>query len=214
MVTCRVAVVGAVGLGLAAGVAHADPAPDPTAPAAPDPVALHAGEANLEPVGRHGIIVSGALQGATVIGFGSRGDTGLGGMFSLRLGKVASPTWNILLEIQGGAIAHQPLGGDLSTNQQGELMVGAQHYVAPSFWLRGGLGWGSYVRENENVQQPGGAKVLVAREVLAGVVDTLGVGVDLVRWRYATLAVEGSTSMLIHKHGATTMSGFGLGLTF
>jgi hypothetical protein len=202
----------------AARVGAADPAPAAAPPPPPpsdgsdaqlDPAAADAAAANLEPVGRHGVVFSASALPGMFIGFGSRGDSGLGGEFSLRLGKTASSTTTMYFELQGGGLVHQPPNMPATSNALGGALVGALHYVAPSLWLRVGLGWGSYVRNDEQVN---GA--LVAHETLAGPLGDVGLGIDLVRWKSTTLGLEISGSTLLHRHGVTTMSGTGLGLTF
>ncbi len=204
------ALVGALGLAAAARVASAEPEADPAV--------TDAASANLAPTGRHGIVVSATIAPGAFIGFGQRGDSGLSGMFSLRLGKVASSTTIMYAELQGGGLVHQP-GADPSmpsapkpaatSNNLGALLVGALHYVAPSLWLRIGFGFGDYSRNQEQVDG-----ILIAHEALGGVIGNVGIGLDLVRWRYAALGLEASSSTLIHHGGMTTMSGLGLGLTF
>ena len=147
-----------------------------------DPAAEDVANANLEPAGRHGIVFSGAMLPGEFIGFGSRSDTGLSGSVLLRLGKVASPTTTMYVELEGGGIVHQPATmrpATAATNSLAAVLVGALHYVAPSLWLRIGLGWGTYTRDEEPVDG-----VLVAHETLAGPISNVGVGLDLVRWRY------------------------------
>ena len=196
---------------IAARIAHADaPAPAPAAEVEPDPAVVDAASANLEPTGRHGIVVSGALMPSEFVGFGSRSDTGLSASVSLRLGKVASSTTTMYIELEGAALVHQPVGQPTTaTNSLAAALVGALHYVAPSLWLRFGLGVGSYSRDEELVDG-----MLVAHERLGGAISNVGVGLDLVKWRYAALGVEASSSLLIHRDGWTTMSGLGVGLTF
>jgi hypothetical protein len=118
-------------------------------------------------------------------------------------------------EVQGGGIVHQPatMPGEpkpaIATNSLAAILAGAQHYIAPSLWLRIGFGFGSYSRNDEPVNG-----VLVAHETLAGFISNVGIGLDLVRWRYTALGVEASSSWLLHRDGMTTMSGLGVGLTF
>ncbi len=192
--------------------AHADAPPPPaTGSADVDPAVEDTANANLEPVGRHGVVVAGAIMPSEFIGLGSRADTGLSGSFSLRLGKVASTTTTMYIEGQAAALVHKPAGQATATNSLAVALVGALHYVAPSLWLRIGFGAGAYTRDQEPIA-PGG--VLVAHERLGGMASNLGLGLDLVRWRYAALGVEASSTLLIHRDGWTTMSGFGVDLTF
>lgn len=193
--------VGALCLAGAARAAAADPEPDPAV--------ADAASANLAPTGRHGIVVSATIAPAAFVGFGARGDSGLAGLFSLRLGKVASSTTIMYAELQGGGLVHKPMNLPSTSNNLGALLVGALHYVAPSLWLRVGFGVGDYSRNQEQV-----SGILVAHEALAGMIGNVGIGLDLVRWRYAALGLEASSSALIHHGGMTTMSGLGLGLTF
>ena len=185
----------------AAGTALAEPAQDAAV--------ADAADANLAPTGRHGIVISATIAPGAFIGFGSRGDSGLSGMFSLRLGKVASSTTIMYAELQGGGLVHKPMTLPSTSNNLGAVLAGALHYVAPSLWLRIGFGFGDYARNDEQLDG-----VLVAHESLPGAIGNVGLGLDLVRWRYAALGLEASSSALLHRGGMTTMSGLGLGLTF
>ena len=58
----------------------------------PDPAAVNAGEANLEPIAqRQGLAFTLAIGGAVTLGFGINDSTGTGGSGVLRLAHVATP---------------------------------------------------------------------------------------------------------------------------
>jgi hypothetical protein len=128
---------------------------------------------------------------------------------SFRLGKVASSSTIMYFELHGAGLLHKPMGLPTASNSLVGIAVGAQHYVAPTLWLRLSLGWGTYVRDDEKVDG-----VVVAHETFPGPYGNVGIGLDLVHWRHATLGAEAISSMLIHRNGVTTASGIGLDLTF
>lgn len=178
-----------------AGVAHADDTVDPNA-------AQSAGEANLETKApRAGVTFAGALTGGLII---SKGKTATVPAVSLRLGHVATATTIVTVELVGGTYAHkQSMTGGTLIDSQLSLVVGGQVYIAPSVWVRGAGGIGSHTTDDGTGQTPHGG--------LSGV---FGAGVDLVRWHYVVLGLEGFYSGTFAKGGYTSLGGVGLGLSY
>ena len=183
----------AAALLLAAGVAHADP----------DPHAVEsASEAHLETKApRAGTTFAAALGGGLII---SNGQTARVPTLSLRLGHVATASTVVFAELVGGTYAHKAaVMSDTRIDSQVSFLIGAQVYIAPSVWLRGGGGVGTHnVDDGTGITPHGG---------LSGVG---GAGVDLVRWRYLVLGVEGFYTGTFAKGGYTSLGGLSLGLSY
>ncbi len=127
-----------------------------------------------------------------LLGFGIDGSSGRGGSLDLRLGRVATPHTVITFELTG-TIALHGTAAVTYTNRDTNLLVGAQHYVNESLWLRfaGGIGVfeGKQVRLSStgmlgDVQQTGPA-------VLGGV------GLDVARFKWAVFGFEVGTSVMV-----------------
>jgi hypothetical protein len=88
-------------------------------------------------------------------------------------------------------------------DSQVSFLIGAQVYIAPSVWLRGGGGVGTHNVDDGNGMTPHGG--------LSGVG---GAGVDLVRWKYLVLGVEGFYTGTFAKGGYTSLGGLSLGLSY
>lgn len=181
---------------------------------APEPVAMRAADANLESTEQRRGFTFG-LQIGPSLTFGA--DVGTGGALALRVGQVATPWTVIDLELDGSAVLHtvhdpaDPDGkGRLVANANGSLMVGVQHWVFPSLFLRLGVGGGRY-RCNE-CGAPG-ADGMRATEEYAGVAGGLGVGLDLVRWSNVVLGAEVHTVSLLTVDGVLVNSSLGLTLS-
>jgi hypothetical protein len=183
----------AAALLLAAGVAHADP----------DPHAVEsASEANLETKApRAGTTFAAAIGGGLII---SNGQTARVPTLSLRLGHVATASTVVFAELVGGTYAHKAaVMSDTRIDSQVSFLIGAQVYIAPSVWLRGGGGVGTHnVDDGTGITPHGG---------LSGVG---GAGVDLVRWKYLVLGVEGFYTGTFAKGGYTSLGGLSLGLSY
>jgi hypothetical protein len=183
----------AAALLLAAGVAHADP----------DPHAVEsASEANLETKApRAGTTFAAAIGGGLII---SNGQTARVPTLSLRLGHVATASTVVFAELVGGTYAHKAaVMSDTRIDSQVSFLIGAQVYIAPSVWLRGGGGVGTHnVDDGTGITPHGG---------LPGVG---GAGVDLVRWKYLVLGVEGFYTGTFAKGGYTSLGGLSLGLSY
>jgi hypothetical protein len=175
------------------GVAHADDV---------DPNAQVAGsEANLESVApREGVTYAGVVGGGMII---SQGKSAPVPTLDLRLGHVATATTIITLEIVGGTYAHKEATmGTTHLDTQTSLLVGAQVYIAPSVWVRGGGGLGSHNTDDGTGLTPHG-----------GLTGIAGAGVDLVRWHQIVLGIEGFYNGTFAKGGYTSLGGIGIGLT-
>jgi hypothetical protein len=193
--------------------APAMPAP-PTAAKDPDPAALAAADANLESTARRsGMTFAVALGGGITFGLGVKDAVGRGGGGSFRLGRVATPNTIIQLELAVHALPHRP--GKLSptdptpaisTNETADLLIGAQHYVNPSLWVRAGIGYGAY--EGHDVPMRG------QNVSLHGLATVVGGGVDLVRWRHVVLDMEIFSVAMINRQGVLSSSALLLGVAF
>jgi hypothetical protein len=177
-----------------AGVAYAEPDVDPNAQ-------VTGSEANLESIApRDGMTYAGSLGGGMII---SQGKTAPVPTLDLRLGRVATATTIITLELVGGTYTHKlSTTGATLLDTQTSLLVGAQVYIAPSVWVRGGAGVGSHNTDDGTGLTPHG-----------GLTGIGGAGVDLVRWHQVVLALEGFYNGTFAKGGYTSLGGAGLSLT-
>jgi len=180
---------------LAAGTAYADDAIDPSA-------AQSAGEANLETKApREGVTFAAALGGGMII---SQGKTATAPVLSLRLGHVANASTVVTVELIGGTYAHNPdMTSGTRVDGEGDLLVGGQVYIAPSVWLRGAGGVGVHTTDDGTGRKTG-----------AGLGGLGGVGLDLVRWHYAVLGLEGFYCGTFAKGGYVSLGGLSVGLSY
>lgn len=193
----------AVALVAIVGTASADTVA-PVAEPLPDPAALRAGDANLEPIThRKGFTVGASVAPELTIGNGDVGSN-TGGLLLLRLGQVATPSSVVYLELAGAGQLHK-VGERLEQNTHTSFLVGAQ-YWAGSLWVRGGLGLGIY-RGND---------VPIAGHDIrhVGPGSSVGVGVDLVRMKSAVLDLELFAMGMLYRRGIIMTSGVGFGLSF
>lgn len=177
-----------------AGVAHADPDVDPNAQ-------VSGSEANLESnAPREGMTYAGAIGGGMII---SQGKTAPVPTLDLRLGHVATATTIVTIELVGGTYAHKDsVMGTTHIDTQTSFLIGAQVYIAPSVWVRGGGGVGSHNTDDGSGLTPHG-----------GLTGIGGAGVDLVRWHYVVLGLEGFYTGTFAKGGYTSLGGIGLSLS-
>ena len=182
------------------GVAHADEdKADPTAEAAAE-------EANLESnAPRAGMTFSVALGGGVTMGDG----VGRGPALSFRVGRVATPSTVLTLELTGGSLFHQetaPMGeGPLRHNDFVGLLAGALHYVSGSFWIRGAGGLATYTVDSGDT----------TNHAHLGVGGVGGVGLDLMRWHYLVLGVETFGQVaIVGTRGLMVNTGLCIGLTY
>jgi hypothetical protein len=207
--TSRLAVAGVLA---AAGVARAD------APAAasepPDPAVEEAGDANLESTAhRSGVTLSGSVGGGMIVGFGIDDSAGRGGAISVRLGHVATPRTVVVLGVDVTLALHQPKGEGVQANSDTNLLVGAQHYVDPSLWLRFGGGVGVYQRKRIVVGVVDGREQLGDR-TLVGPAALAGIGLDIARFKWAVLGIEAATTAMVNRDGVLLASHLNLGVSF
>jgi hypothetical protein len=197
-----------------AGVARAGAPPASAPPAGPPPppdgAVEDAGDANLEPdERRHGVTFAITTGGGLIVGFGIDDSVGRGGALALRLGHVATRRTVITFELAATAALHRPATtGGTATNTNVKLAAGAQYYVVPSAYLRlaGGLG----VYQGREVELPNGQRGSLD---LAGLAVVGGFGVDLVRYKWAVVGFELTTSATITGEGTLLSTSFGLGVT-
>ncbi|HEU4726980.1 MAG TPA: hypothetical protein VFT22_03805 [Kofleriaceae bacterium] len=203
---------------ITATTARADPAGPGAAPRtaaansdSPDRAVVEAGDANLESVDdRRGVTFSASVGGGLIIGFGIDDSVGRGGSVSLRLGHVATRSTVITFELAVTAVLHkQGMSGPTETNTDTNLLAGALHYVNKSLWLRFGGGLGVY--QGRKVVLPNGQP---GDLTLVGPAALAGVGLDLVRFKYAVLGLEFGTSAMVNREGLLLASATHLGLTF
>ena len=198
------------GLVAAAAPAHAEAPASP-----PDPAALEAGDANLESTAhRQGMTFAASIGGGLLLGFGIKDSVGRGGSVSLRLGHVATPRTVISLEFAITAALHRPaatatMPSTIKTDTNAELLLGAQYYVDPSLWVRGGAGAGTYQRRGVVV-----SKVDLGDVTLIGGAALFGAGVDLARFKWAVLDIEFATSAMICSDGVLASAAIGFGVAF
>jgi hypothetical protein len=200
----------ALALLLACTVAHAGGLQD-QAVKDPDPAADRAGDANLESKEhRSGLTFAGSLGGSVTLGFGIKDSVGRGGSLSLRLGHVATPRTLITFEVAFDAVLHQPPGmnSSIETNSNTDLVAGAQYYVNPSFWIRGGGGVGIY--QGRQVALSNGQR---GNLQLIGPAALGGFGIDFVRVKYVVFGFEGKVSAMASNQGVLMALALGLGLS-
>jgi hypothetical protein len=187
----------------------------PYVPGPPDRHAVAAAEdANVEPEGgRTGMVFAAAVGPAIMIGIKiDEKTTGTGGGFSFRIGRVANRDTVINLEVCGIVFPYTFTRGtppnevtERRFNQSGIATIGAQTWVAPTFWLRGGVGLASFTSRGNGAQfdttinRFGGGAVA-------------GAGVELVRRRSIALALEFLVNGAIYRNGAVIGGSLGLSL--
>jgi len=208
-----------VGVCAGAGAARADaiaPAGARTevagaAPAAPDPSAIEAGDANLEPLGdRRGVTFAACFGGGLMVGFGIKDSVGRGGAGSLRLGHVATPRTVVTFEIEGTGALHRPAKtAAIETNTLINALVGAQYYANRSLWLRSAGGFGLY--QGRKVVMSNGT---LGDVTLPGGTMLFGAGFDLARYKWLVATFEVRLSAMINSDGVLMAFGTGFGIAF
>jgi len=195
-------------------VAHADAQRPPSADATPDPAVQDAAEANLETnESRSGLTFAIQLGGGLTVGFGMDDSVGRGGAISLRLGHVATRRTVITFELTGTASLHKAaMMSPTKANTDVNLMTGAQYFVNRSLWLRAAGGVGIYTRRGLRKTEPGDPGV--EDVTLVGPAALGGIGVELLRFKWAAVGFEFGTSMMVSREGLLIASGAGLDLTF
>jgi hypothetical protein len=175
----------------------------------PDPAAIEAGDANLEPLAlREGLIFPLGLGGALSVGIGMDGATGQGGAGTLRLAHVANARSTIAVEIVGSALFFN-VSGHLYRTDVTNFLVAGQYYLNAALWLRGGIGLGRYGGPELRMEN----FILRDRFRYAGPAGSAGAGVDLVRLKRFRASVEFCSTAMINRDGVLSSSGFLLGLS-
>jgi hypothetical protein len=193
--------------------AHADApqgAAAASADATPDPAVQDADEANLETTeSRSGLTFAIQLGGGLTVGFGIKDSVGRGGALSLRLGHVATRRTVITFELTGTASLHKAaMMSSAKANTDANLLTGAQYYVNRSLWLRAAGGVGVYTRRDAS--DASGTKDIT----LVGPAALGGIGVELLRFKWAALGFEVGTSTMVSRDGLLIASVAGLDLSF
>jgi hypothetical protein len=189
-------------------VAYADAAP--SADATPDPAVQDAADANLETNdSRSGLTFAIQVGGGLTVGFGINDSVGRGGSLSLRLGHVATRRTVITFELTGTASLHKAASmNSTKANTDVNLMAGAQYYVNRSLWLRAAGGLGVYTRRDVR------GTMGVEDVTLVGPAALGGIGVEILRFKWAALGFEIGASTMVNRDGVLIASGAGLDLTF
>ncbi|HEX5062658.1 MAG TPA: hypothetical protein VFV99_24970 [Kofleriaceae bacterium] len=199
-----------------AHVAHADTPQkpgDPPKPAetaakqpAPDEIAdIESREANLESnEPRKGFTFAGAVGGSISLGDG----VGRGPALSLRLGHVATRKTVITFELGGSSSLHKRATTDETlTDSNFGLMTGAQRYTSGSFWVRA-AGGVTFLVKNAMTNGTGGDDAII------GAGGLVGAGLDLARWGYLVLGLEGFGMASASSDGMRAQLAFQLGLSY
>jgi hypothetical protein len=193
----------------ATSVAYGD-APPPSADATPDPAVEDAADANLESNdSRSGLTFAVQLGGGLTVGFGINDSVGRGGSISLRLGHVATRRTVITFELTATAALHKAATmSSTKANTDVNLLAGAQYYVNRSLWLRAAGGVGIYTRRD--VKGASGNEDIT----LVGPAALGGIGIEILRFRWAAIGFEFGTSTMVCRDGVLIATGAGLDLTF
>ena len=181
------------------------PEPPPVAPSPPDDDTVEvARNANLDPVGRHGVVFDIALGPKVQWSIGDNVSQagGIGGTASARVGMVASPRWIVGLALDVNVVAHNA-STTTQLNQSSLLTVDGQVYLRPSLWIRFGAGVGSLSNRDKSTGKTTG--------VLPSLGSAGGLGVDLVRTKKLALEFEVFVDGALYRGGDLSMAG-GLGL--
>ena len=191
-------------------VARADAPKPPSTDATPDPAVEDAAEANLETTeSRSGLTFAIQIGGGLTAGFGITDSVGRGGSISLRLGHVATRRTVITFELTGTAALHKAATmSSTKANTDANLLAGAQYYVNRSLWLRAAGGVGVYTRRDVRGATGNQDVTLVGPAALGGI------GVELLRFKWAVLGFEIGTSAMVSRDGLLIASGAGLDLSF
>lgn len=175
----------------------------------PDPAAVEAGEANLEPTAaRQGVSLMLGLGGALSVGLGVSNATGRGGAGTLRIAHVANARSVVAVEASASALFFGVSGSLYQTNTQ-HFMLAGQYYLNPALWVRAAVGFGRYGGDELRM----GDLIFRERFRLAGPAGSAGAGIDLARWRRLRAGVEFSSTAMINREGVLLSNGFLIGLT-
>jgi hypothetical protein len=192
-------------------VAHADA----RSAKKPDPAVDRAADANLESQSRRkGLTLQFGIGGAITFGFGYDETLERGVGTSLRLGTVARDNLVFTIEALNFTLLHKPatMDGSMSQTQKNlvnNALVGAQIYVNPVLWVRGAVGFNSYI--GERVERGDGT---IGDLRTAGLAGAFGAGVELLRFRRGVALGFEIVSMLARsKEGTLSSSSFMIDLS-
>jgi hypothetical protein len=141
-------------------------------------------------------------------GFGDAG--GAGGHVSLRVGTVATPTMQWVLQLDSYAYELSIEGQDEKGQQAvSTLALAAQLYLTNAMWVKGGGGFASVVTR-DSVERADGTRLSSS----GGFALIGGGGIDLVRSGMFVLDLESNLSVSAFGEGALITLGLGLGLNW
>jgi len=172
-----------------------------------EPAVAQAGDANLEPTAtRQGIQLTGALGGGLAIGFSVPDANGTGGRFSFRLGEPMTPSWLLTVELAGGAQLHRSADHmQTYVDNDANVLIGAQYYPSDSFFVRAGLGIGTYMQTT--------AARDLANHKYAGPAFVFGGGLELVRVKHLVFDVELFSISMANREGLLATTALCVGAT-
>lgn len=199
----------------APGFAAADGSPprgtaEATPEARPDPAAVAAGEeANLvvrRP--RTGFVFSVAGGPGFQAGVGVAASTGTGGAASLRVGHEANRDTLLTLELAATIYTHREtdpvsMTAVSSVHNSSVACVGAQTWIRPSVWIRGGVGIAVFSRD--------GTTAATQTRSLGGLGAVVGAGLDLFRSRRVAFDLELVGVSAIYGDGMVVGGGLAVG---
>ena len=171
-----------------------------------EPTVTRAGEANLASKSlRQGVQLSGVIGGALSIGFSMPDANGTGGAVSLRIGEPMTPSWVLNLELLGGGQLHRTTGTmntDPVIDNDTNALIGAQYYPSESFFIRAGVGVGTY-------KQTKAARDLHDHKYVG---PAIAVGLGL-RVKHLIFDFELFSTSMLNREGLLATTAFGLGAT-
>lgn len=174
-----------------------------------EPAVTHAGEANLESSSlRQGVQLSGVIGGALSLGFSMPDANGTGGALSLRLGEPMTPSWVLTLELVGAGQLHRTAGtmnAETVIDNATNALIGAQYYPNDSFFVRIGMGVGTYMQTK--------AARDLQNHKYAGPAFGFGLGLELIKVKHLIFDFELFSTSMINREGLLATTAFGLGAT-
>ena len=174
-----------------------------------EPAVTHAGDANLESREvRQGVQLSGVVGGAVSLGFSMPDANGTGGALSLRLGEPMTPSWVLTVELAGAGQLHRTAGTMGSTtvlDNDTNLLIGTQYYPNDSFFVRVGVGVGTYMQNKA-------ARDLQDHKYV-GPAFVFGMGLELIKLKHLVFDFEIFSTSMMNREGLLATTAFGLGGT-
>jgi hypothetical protein len=179
----------------------------------PDPSAVGAGDANLEPTARRsGNNFTGAIGGGLTVGFGIEDAVGSGGSFSFRFGHAATERTVMTAELAGVVLLHEVAAtSGMTTQERNEdtnLFVGAQYFATRAFWVRAAAGIGVYKGRSLKM---GESRVDIT---LVGPASLVGLGLDVIQWRGWSFGIETMSIGMLNRKGLLSTGGLLFNLSF